>query len=95
MLSDACHDFAYGDSDLKTLIDELDHCEKEYRAIYPKELIDALRKLARATEDSAEAMANLVRACLDVRNHYDCPRLSVAYNGRDLAKRLLSRYSIS
>ncbi len=36
MLSDACHDFAHGFSDLKTLIDELDHCEKEYRAIYPK-----------------------------------------------------------
>lgn len=93
MLSDACHDFASGYCDLKSLIADLDHYEKAYPTIYPKELIDALRELTDMAVDGAEARANLVRACLIVGNHYDDPTIAQLFSAKDLAKQILIPYA--
>ena len=92
MLSDACHDFVYGTIDLRKMIDELDHYEKEHPTIYPKRLIEVLKQLVKAAEGDHAAHQRLALACIEVRNHYDVPDMAVDENGRQLAERLLRRY---
>jgi len=60
MLSDACHDFASGYCDLKSLIADLDHYEKAHPTIYPKRLIERLCRHAKAAASNQAANIVLV-----------------------------------